>query len=112
MKTYAQALDLKNDPQVLADYKKYHREVWPEVIAGLRQIGISKMKIFLAGNHLFMYFEAPDDFDPARDFMTYAQSEKAQRWEALMRTFQQRLPIAQEGEWWTAMEEVFDIDWF
>jgi L-rhamnose mutarotase len=112
MKTYAQALDLKDDPQVIADYRQHHREVWPPVIAGLRRIGITKMKIFLVGNHLFMYFEAPDDFDPARDFMTYAKSEEAQNWEKLMRGFQKPIDAAREGEWWAAMEEVFDIDWF
>ena len=112
MQAFAQALDLKDDPEVIEQYKAYHREVWPEVIEGLRTIGITSMRIFLLGTHLFMYFEAPDDFDPARDFQRYAASERAQAWEKLMRGFQQRVPEAGEGDWWTPMEMVFDIQQF
>ncbi len=57
MKSYAQALDLKDDPQMIEAYIQYHKNVWPEVLKALTQIGISKMKIFLLGTHLFMYFE-------------------------------------------------------
>ena len=50
-------------------------------------MGISTMRIFLHGNRLFMYAEAPDDFDPARDYAKYAA-----RWER--RTAQLRsLPL-------------------
>ena len=100
MKSFAQALDLKNDPQMIAAYVEWHTKVYPEVLLALRKVGVSKMKIFLLGTHLFMYYEvldlpsppphnqgcpsnlcsppstikAPDDFDPARDFQAYTRS--------------------------------------
>ncbi len=112
MKTYGMALDLRDDSAAIAEYKACHRAVWPDVIAGLRGLGITKMKIFLGGNRLFMYLETPDDFEPGRDFAKYMETGRAKEWDKLMRTFQQRTPAAKQGEWWADMEEVFDIDWF
>ncbi len=111
MKSFAQALDLKDDPELIARYKEHHQAVWPKVVEALKGIGIAKMKIFLLGQRMFMYIEAPDSFDPARDFAGYTATKKTQEWDDLMRGFQQRAPGAAEGEWWAAMEEVFDIDW-
>lgn len=111
MKAYAQALDLKDDPQLIERYKEHHRRVWPEVVAGLRAIGISRMKIYLVGTRLFMYFEAPDDFDPARDFQTYTAAPRNAEWDQLMRTFQRRIPGApDDSAWWTPMDLVFDLE--
>jgi L-rhamnose mutarotase len=110
MKSYAMALDLLDDAEVIERYKEYHRAVLPEVLDGLKSVGISKMKIFLRGTRLFMYLEAPDDFDLERDFQRYTEaSPHAAEWDALMRGFQVRVPDAKPGEWWAAMEEVFDL---
>jgi L-rhamnose mutarotase len=57
MKSFAQALDLKNDPETIASYVEWHTRVYPEVLLALQKIGITKMKIFLLGTHLFMYYE-------------------------------------------------------
>jgi L-rhamnose mutarotase len=111
MKVFAQALDLKDDPRLIAEYKEHHRSVWPEVAAALRGAGIASMRIFLTGNRLFMTFEAPDDFDPARDFQKYAANPKCREWDELMRRYQQRVPSATPGGWWEPMEEVFDLSW-
>lgn len=112
MKSYAQVLDLKDDPDVIEKYKEYHRNVWPEVLESLRDVGIQKMKIFLLGNHLFMYYEAPDSFDPQRDFQSYTErNPKAKEWNDLMATFQRKVPGAAPDDWWTPMELVFDLDW-
>ena len=46
MRSFAMTLNLKDDPQTVETYKEYHRKVWPEVLEGLKGIGISKMKIF------------------------------------------------------------------
>jgi len=93
--------------------------VWPEVLKALHTIGITKMKIFLLDNHLFMYFEASDNFDPKRDFQTYTSlTPKAKEWDTFMRKFQQKVKRKEgtiesqneEQEWWTSMEEVFDME--
>ena len=111
MKSYAMTLNLKDDAGIIERYKDYHRAVWPEVLEGLRGIGISGMKIFLHGRRLFMFLEASDDIDLARDFPRYMEEPRAKEWDKLMREFQEPVLGASADEWWTPMEEVFDLDW-
>lgn len=113
MKSFAQVLDLKNDPEIIEKYEEYHRNVWPEVIESLKGIGIQRMEIFRVGNHLFMYYTAPDDFDPQRDFQGYTnRSPKAEKWNDLMSTYQQKVPEAGPNDWWTPAILAFDSEWF
>ena len=111
MKTFAQALDLVDDPRKIAEYIEYHANPWPEVVAGLRRIGIRNMRIWRSGARLFMVYEAPDDFDPARDYQSYTNDPRCREWDELMRTYQKPIPgaAAREGEWWSEMELVFEI---
>jgi L-rhamnose mutarotase len=110
MKAFAQALDLKDDPALIAAYREHHRHVWPEVTAALRSIGITRMRLFLLGTRLFMYYEAPDGFVPERDYQSYAADARCQAWDTLMRGFQQRVPGARQGDWWAPMDLVFDLE--
>lgn len=110
MKCFAQALDLKDDADLIRQYLEHHRAVWPEVTAALRRIGIQRMRIFRHGTRLFMYAEARDDFDPQRDYQSYAADPKCAAWDALMRRFQKPAPGSRAGEWWTAMELMFDLE--
>ncbi len=111
MQSYGLTLLLKDDADVIDRYRRYHREAWPEVIARLKEIGIIEMKIFLIGRRLFMYMEAVDGFDPDRDFPKLNELPRYREWDVLMSSMQERVPEAREGEWWAAMEEVFDLNW-
>lgn len=110
MPSFAAALDLKPDPDLIRQYREHHRRVWPEVVAALRAIGIRNMRIYLLGSRLFMTYDAPEGFDPARDYQKYAANPRCAAWDALMRQYQQPAPGAGPGEWWAAMEEVFDLN--
>ena len=107
MKCFAQTLDLVDDPSMIEAYKAHHRAVFPEVVAALKAIGIERMRIYLLGTRLFMYAEARDDFDPARDYQRYAADPRCAQWDALMRRYQRPAPGTKPGEWWAGMEEVF-----
>ncbi|MBM3934155.1 MAG: L-rhamnose mutarotase [SAR202 cluster bacterium] len=109
MKSYALTLNLRDDPVVIDEYVRYHAAVWPEVEAGLKSVGVTSMKIYLLGRRLFMYMEAVDSFEPLRDFQRYMNSKRAQEWDALMRTFQEKVPEAGPGEWWASMRQVYDL---
>lgn len=65
VKRYCQALDLKNNPELIAEYRKIHsrEKAWPEIRAGIRSVGILEMEIYIVGCKLFMIVEAPLDFD-------------------------------------------------
>ena len=111
MQGFGMTIMLRDDPEQIERYKAHHRAVWPAVTARLRALGIDHMEIFLTERRMFMYFTAPDGFDPARDFAVLSDDPEYQRWDELMRTLQEPAPEARPGEWWHAMEEVFDLDW-
>ncbi len=111
MQLYGMALNLRDDPAVIARYRREHAKAWPEVLARLRAVGITEMKIFLLGRRLFMYCETRDGFDPAKDFARCAEDPTYRRWDELMRTMQERVDEAKPGEWWAMMELVFDLSW-
>ena len=109
MKCFAQALDLVDDPAMIGEYERHHRAVFPEVEAALLAIGIQKMHIFRLGTRLFMYAEARDDFDPARDYQAYAADPRCAAWDALMRRYQRPAPGANDGHWWASMRPVYSL---
>ena len=110
MKHFAFALNLKDDLQIIEEYKAYHRDVWPEVEQALKAIGITGMKIFLLGRRMFMYMQTVDGFDPDRDFSPYLDHHpRCKQWEQLMNTLQEKVPEAKENEWWARMEQVYDL---
>ncbi|RKU12808.1 L-rhamnose mutarotase [Candidatus Poribacteria bacterium] len=110
MKHFGLTLNLKNDPAIIEEYKAYHKDAWPETLAGLKAVGITKMNIYLLGRQLFMAMETVDTFDIKRDFPRYLeQHPKCREWDELMRTFQEPVEGAQAGEWWAQMEIVFEL---
>ena len=102
-------LMLKDDDEIVERYKEYHRHAWPEVLARLRAIGITEMRIYLLGRRMFMYMEVVDGFEPERDFPKLNEVPRYREWDELMRTLQERAPEARLGDWWAPMEEVFDL---
>ena len=61
-KRYCLTLDLKNDPDLIAEYKKHHEKIWPEVYESIKASGIVEMEIYLYGNRLFMIMETDENF--------------------------------------------------
>ena len=109
MQTYGMTLMLRDDDAIVELYREHHRNAWPEVIARLREIGVVEMRIYLRGRRLFMYMEAVDGFAPEREFPKLLEDSRYRVWDELMRSLQQPAPEAKAGEWWAAMEEVFDL---
>ncbi len=107
MKKYCLALDLKDDPALIAAYEKYHQQVWPEVIKSIKDAGIEMLDIYRTGNRLFMIIEANDDFSFEKKAAMDAANPKVQEWETLMWKFQQALPWAKPGEKWVLMDKIF-----
>ncbi|NDF02302.1 MAG: L-rhamnose mutarotase [Actinobacteria bacterium] len=54
------AFMMRLQPGGLAMYKKYHDEVWPELVAEIQRQGIAKITIFESDPILFMYSEIND----------------------------------------------------
>jgi L-rhamnose mutarotase len=111
MKTYCLALDLKDDPALIAEYKKHHEpeQVWPEVVASIHAQGILSEEIYLLGNHLVMILQTTDDFSWEAKTAADQVNSKLQEWEAKMWKYQKPLPQARPGEKWIPMEKIFEI---
>ena len=109
MKRYCLALDLKDDPAIIADYERYHQQVWPEIIQSIKSSGITVLDIYRTGNRLFMIMEATDQYSPTEKAKADAANPKVQEWETLMWKFQQALPWAKPGEKWVLMEKIFGL---
>lgn len=110
MKTYVYTLNLRNDPDVISQYKNFHRAVWPEVKESLKSVGIINCRIYLLGCRLVNILDVIDAFDPERDFARYVEGKPiVEKWDKMMATFQECVPEAKEGEWWALMDNVFDL---
>ena len=70
MKTLAMTLDLKDDPEAIAAYRRHHAAVWPEVIQSLQKVGVKNMRIWLRQRRLFMLVEAEVGFEPSSRYRT------------------------------------------
>ena len=111
MKTWCLALDLNDDPALIAEYRRWHQpdQIWPEVTANIRDTGIVSERIFLLGTRMVMVLETTDDFTFERKAAIDAANRRMREWELLMDRFQQRLPQAGPGEKWVLMEKIFEI---
>jgi L-rhamnose mutarotase len=108
MKRYCLALDLKDDPALIAEYEEYHRNVWPEILKSITGSGIEKMEIYRTGNRLFMIMEVNATFSFENKAAADAGSDIVQQWEKLMWKYQQPLPGSKPGEKWILMEKIFE----
>jgi L-rhamnose mutarotase len=104
-------INLKDDPKVVEAYQAYHREVWPEVQQSLRRFGVERMDIYLLGRRLVMVVDMREGVDYRDAFRLHsASSPRVAQWEQLMTSFQEPVPEAAPGEWWAAMEPVFQLE--
>ena len=106
-KRYCLALDLKNDPALIAEYEDWHKRVWPEILHSIKDSGIRNMEIYRTGNRMFMIMETAPDFSFEEKGAADAGNPKVQEWEELMWKFQQPLPGSAPGEKWILMDKIF-----
>lgn len=109
MQRMAMLIGLK--PDRVAEYKKLHAAVWPEIRDKIRECSIRNYSIFLREpeNILFAYWEYEGtDFDS--DMQQMAADPNTQRWWDICMPCQQPLESRRDGEWWAMMDEVFHND--
>jgi L-rhamnose mutarotase len=107
VKRYVYLLDLKPDSVLQAQYLEHHRHVWACVPRRLKEMGIHESAIYRCGDRLVNVLTVGDDFIPEKDLAKYAEDGECAKWDALMRTYQQRVPGAGDDEWWALCERVY-----
>src|SRR5436309_381314 len=100
MKRYCLTLDLKDDPELIRQYEKHHKNVWPEILESIKNSGIESMEIYRFGTRLFMIMEVNDSFSFEKKSEADRTNETVQKWEELMWHYQQPLAEAAKGEKW------------
>lgn len=111
VKRYCQTLDLKDDPKLMAEYMNRHSrsEVWPEILAGIREAGILEMEIYILNNRLFMIVETPLDFEWDTAMRKMAELPRQAEWENYMSVFQVANPGSTSAEKWQLMDRMFYV---
>jgi len=107
---YCLTLDLKDDPQLIAEYKMHHRNVWPEITQSHRDAGIENLELYLLGNRMFMILDVSEGFSFDAKAKADRANSRIQEWEELMWKFQAPLPSAKLGEKWLLMEKIFKLE--
>jgi L-rhamnose mutarotase len=109
-KRYCLTLDLKEDPKLVAEYRRHHEKIWPEITKSIRDAGIEDMEIYLLGTRMFMVMEVNDKFSFESKAKMDRENPKVREWEELMWKFQKPLPNAKRGEKWMLMERIFKLE--
>lgn len=109
MPRHCLTLDLKDDQTAIAEYKRYHVKIWPEVKDSLFEAGIVDMEIYLLGTRMFMIMDVNNAFSLEAKATADAVNAKVQEWEAVMHGFQKQLPQSKKDQWWVPMECVFSL---
>jgi L-rhamnose mutarotase len=93
-KRFCLALDLKNEPALIAQYLKHHspEHFWHEIGEGIKKAGVDVMDIYNVDNRLFMICEMPVEVDLDEAWQKMGTYERQAEWGALMSKFQQALP--------------------
>jgi L-rhamnose mutarotase len=111
-KRYCKTLELKNDPDLIAEYRKVHAQnkVWPEITRGMKEVGILDMEIYLSGTRLFMIMDTRTDFNHEQAMSVLATKPRQAEWEAFVSRFQKSSSTASADEKWQLLERIYKLD--
>jgi L-rhamnose mutarotase len=95
-------------PERLAEYRRRHERVWPEMLDALKTAGWHNYSLFVREDGLLVgYFETPS-LTAALEGM--AGTEVNQRWQAEMAEFFVNLGGAKPDEGFEQLQEVFHLE--
>lgn len=109
MQRYCLTLDLKDEPELVAEYERHHTAVWPEVRKSILDAGIIGMEIYRFDTRLCMVMETGEDFSFEKKAAMDAANPLVQQWETLMWNYQQPVKNALKGQKWILMNKLFEL---
>jgi L-rhamnose mutarotase len=101
------AFKLRIKPDAIEEYEREHQRVWPELLAKLKEVGISEYSIFRRGQELVLCLRV-DDFEKAWDALD--KDPVNQRWQEFMSPLFDTVPEKTNGERFAMMKEVFYLE--
>ena len=111
MQRFIQTLDLVDDKDLIDFYLEAHSpaKFWPEILAGIKEVGITTMDIYRDGTRLVMILEMPDDVDADAAMARLATLPRQQEWEEYVGRAQMCDPNATSAGKWRRMEQIFSL---
>lgn len=111
MQRFVRTLDLVDDPKLIEFYVNAHKpeNFWPEIAAGIKEVGIERMDIYRDGTRLVMILEMPDDVDKDKAFAKLATLPRQQEWEEYVGKAQKCEAGATSDGKWRDMEQYFEL---
>jgi L-rhamnose mutarotase len=108
-KRYVQTLELRDDPEMIKEYLKWHSEEhhWKEIRDGIKEVGILEMEIYILGTKLVMIVDTPEDFNWQEAMDKLATLPRQAEWEAFVSQLQGCREDARSDEKWNMMERMF-----
>jgi L-rhamnose mutarotase len=108
-KRYCKVLKLQDDPSLIEKYKKVHKpeNLWPEISAGIREVGILDMELYLHGNVAIMIMDTVPDFDHDKAMKRLGSLPRQKEWEEYVSAFQNAGDKADTPEKWQVIERIF-----
>ena len=94
-------------PERLAEYRRRHAEVWPDMLRALRDTGWERYSLFLRDDGLLVGYLETDDLVAAVDGM--AGTDVNRRWQAEMAEFFVDLDLPPD-QGFVRLDEVFHLD--
>jgi L-rhamnose mutarotase len=101
------AFKLRIRKDAIEEYEREHTRVWPELLAKLKQVGVSDYSIFRRGQDLFLCMRV-EDFDRAWDELD--RDPVNQAWQKEMGRLFEPVSDLQPGERFAMMKEVFYLE--
>ena len=104
-------LALENNPGLIEAYKNAHapENTWPEIVQGMKEVGILDMEIYIHHNRLFMIMDTVADFNHELAMKELAEKPRQAEWEAFVSQFQHTSKEATAGEKWVLMERIYEM---
>ncbi len=111
-KRYCKILTLKNDSDLIRQYKEVHgiNKAWPEITKGMKEVGIIDMEIYIHGNILFMIMDTLPDFDHEKAMNELSLKPRQKEWEKYVSKFQNAGIKDTADSKWILMERIYEMD--
>ncbi|WP_111708977.1 L-rhamnose mutarotase [Lutibacter citreus] len=107
-KRFVWTLLLKEDPELITEYKKIHSIgfAWPEITANMKQVGVKDMEIYLNNNQAFLIMDTKLDFNLEKVGPLWQKLPRENEWQEYVAKFQRTNAESSIQEKWLDMEKI------
>lgn len=110
MQRYCLTLNLRPEPELIAEYVELHRLGRREINESIRDAGVLSMQIYHLNGCLFMIMDTTDDFSMERKAALDRANPAVQEWEALMSKFQNVALDSDPTSRWQLMDRIYNLN--